>query len=184
MKILYLDTSIIIAFLKKADIYYNISEKIMNTPTLERVGSAITILEIFSVISRQFEDIEFDEVKTPNWDSLNESAKKALVSSYFLFKLPIKFYFCLGNEKYNIKNQDYVINIDFTKAFRISPFFALRSLDGLQIASALNLRDIKNIHIDYFVTTDKIILDQGKDIQKSTNLTIIHPEKLIDIEHL
>ena len=43
---------------------------------------------------------------------------------------------------------------------------------------------VKNVRIDYFVTTDSSILEQAKYIQELTNLTIIHPEKLVEIEHL
>lgn len=184
MKTLYLDTNIIIAFLKKGDNFNEVSNKIMNSEILERVGSAITIIEIASIISRQFEEIEFDETKTPNWDTLTALAKKALVTSYFLNILPIKFYFNVGNENYVIRDLIYKIHVDFTKAIQLSTFFSLKGLDNLQIASALNLRDIQNVQIDYFVTTDTDILNQAEAIQGQTNLTVIHPEKLAEIEYL
>ena len=184
MKIVYLDTNIIIASLKKDDIFYIISRKIMNTKILERVGSAITILEVSSILSKQFDEIEFDIQKIPNWDSLSLPAKKSLVTSYFINTLPIKFYFNSIDENFTIGNLLYKIHIDFSKALRISSFFSLNSLDNLQIASALNLRDIKNIKIDYFTTTDKNILDHAKAIQEQSNLTVIHPEKLGEIEYL
>jgi predicted nucleic acid-binding protein len=184
MKILYLDTNIIIAFLKKDDVFNTISTKLMNAKILERVGSAITILELSSIISKQFEEIEFDVKQIPDWDSLSLPAKKLLIISYFLDKLPIKFYFNSVDEGFPIGNLLYKVHIDFSKAIRISPFFPLKALDNLQIASALNLRDIKNIPIDYFITTDKSILDQAKVIQAQTNLTAIHPEKLSEIEYL
>jgi len=184
MKIVYLDTNIIISFLKKEDIFNEVSRKIMNSIILERVGSVITILEITSIISKQFEQIEFDITKTPHWDTLTLPAKKVLVTSYFLTITPIKFYFNLGNENYSVKDQIHKIHVDFTKSIQLSSFFLLKTINNLQIASALNLRDIQNIPIDYFVTTDNDILDQAKAIQEQTNLTIIHPEKLAEIEYL
>jgi predicted nucleic acid-binding protein len=184
MKIIYLDTNIIIAFLKKDDLFNTISKKIMNAKSLERVGSAITILEVSSILSKQFEEIEFDVERIPNWNSLSLPAKKILVTSYFIDKLPIKFYFNSIDEGFSIGTLLYKIHIDFSKAIQISPLFSLKALDNLQIASALNLRAIKNVQIDYFITTDKDILDEAKVIREQTNLTVIHPEKLGEIEYL
>lgn len=184
MKILYLDTCISISFLKSDDIFHKISKTIMSAKNLTRIGSPITLLELASVISRQFQNLKFDSSKIRDWDDLNLQERKSLITLYFLQQLSIKFYACLGNEKINIKNLDFLMHIDFSKAIRITPLFSLRTLDNLQIAAALNLRDVKNFKIDYFVTTDNVILEQSKNIQKETNLTIIHPEKLIDVEHL
>ncbi|MHA1300711.1 MAG: PIN domain-containing protein [Candidatus Helarchaeota archaeon] len=184
MKNLYLDTNIIISYLKKDDIFYNFSNKIMKEGNFERFGSAITLLEIASVISRQINNIEFDKEKIKNWKELNISEKRLFLFSYFITKIPIKFYFNSNIETYYIKNQNLNININFSKALRISPFFSLRALDNLQISAALNIRDLTNIRLDYFVTTDKLILDNAKKIQDLTNLTIIHSEKLIEIENI
>ena len=98
--------------------------------------------------------------------------------------LPIKFYYCSGSEKYKIKDEWIEFHLFFSKAYQIAPFFSLRTLDNLQIASALNLKEIRNIDIDYFATTDENILNQAKKILELTNLTIIHPKDLIKIEHL
>ncbi|MFX0133526.1 MAG: PIN domain-containing protein [Candidatus Hodarchaeota archaeon] len=184
MKNIYLDTNIIISYLKKDDIFNEFSKKIMKHRNFERISSAITVLEIASVISRQFNDIEMDKSKIKNWDELSIREKKSLIISYFIFKIPIKFYFNSNIEKYYIRNQNLDINVDFSKAIRIAPFFNLRALDNLQFAAALNIRDIKNIRLDYFVTTDDIILNNSKEIQKLTNLTVIHSEKLIEIEKI
>lgn len=45
MKILYLDTNIIVFYIKKEGKFKNSSMKLMNTNIFERVGSAITILK-------------------------------------------------------------------------------------------------------------------------------------------
>jgi len=184
MKNIYLDTSILISFLKSNDKYHKISKKIINANTFKRLGSPITVLELTSVISRQFNNLKFDTTNIKEWDKLNEQEKKSLIILYFLEKLPIDFYACLGNEKILLKNKDFNIQIDFSRAYRIAPLFPLRTLDNLQIASALNIRDIRNIRIDYFITIDKVILDLSKEIQKTVNLTIIDPETFMDIEHL
>ncbi|MHA1378663.1 MAG: PIN domain-containing protein [Candidatus Helarchaeota archaeon] len=184
MKNLYLDTNIIISFIKDDDIFNDFSTKIMAHKNFERIGSAITILEIVSVISKQFENIEISVAKIADWDKLSESEKKLLVTSYIISTIPMKFYFSTNNERFNIKNDYLDVNVDYSKAIKIAPFFNLRTLDNLQIASALNIRDIKNIRVDYFVTTDQIILDNSKKIQKLLGITIINSEKLIDIENL
>ncbi|NVM05180.1 MAG: hypothetical protein HWN67_22870 [Candidatus Helarchaeota archaeon] len=184
MKNLYLDTNVIISYLRKNDIFNDLSNKIMNYNNFERIGSTLTILEISSVISKQFDNIEINEAKIKNWDNLSIVEKKLLVIYYFTTKIPVKFYFTSNNEKFYIKDQDLSINVDFSKAIRIAPFFNLRTIDNLQLSSALNIRDIKNIHLDYFVTTDEVILDNAKEIQKLTHVTIIHSEKLIEIEKI
>jgi len=60
----------------------------------------------------------------------------------------------------------------------------MKTLDNRQIVSSLNPRNIINVEIDYFITTDKIILDRAKMIQEQTNLTDIHPGKSGKIEYL
>ncbi|MHA1279595.1 MAG: type II toxin-antitoxin system VapC family toxin [Candidatus Helarchaeota archaeon] len=184
MKNIYLDTSIIISFLKSDDTFHLTAKKIINAKTFKRIGSPITVLEITSVISRQFNNLKFDSTNIKEWNKLNEQEKKSLIILYYLEKLPIDFYACLGNEKIQLKRRDFRIQIDFSRAYRIAPLFPLRTLDNLQIASALNIRDVRNIRIDYFITTDKVILDVSKEIQKAINLTIIDPETFVDIEHL
>ncbi|NHI94610.1 MAG: PIN domain-containing protein [Candidatus Lokiarchaeota archaeon] len=184
MKIVYLDTCIIISYLKKDDKFHNISKIIMNASNLERIDSQITLIEIASVISRQFENIKFNDHELKGWEELNPHEKKATIILYLIEQLSINFYVNLGTEKLNLKNQDFKINIDFSKAFQIAPLFSLRTLDNLQLAACLNLKNVKNLKIDYFITSDELILNQSKIIQKLVDLTVIHPEKLIEIEHL
>lgn len=184
MKMIYLDTSIIISFLKKDDIFHNSAEKIMGAKNLEKIGSVITIVEIYSVISRQFDNLQFDSSTIQGWETLNHAEKITSITLFFMDQLSMRFYVCLGNEKILVQNQNFNIQIDFSRACRIAPLFPLRALDNLQIACTLNIRDIKDIEIDYFVTTDEIILNNAKNIKDLTDLTIIHPDTLIEIENL
>lgn len=184
MKNIYLDTAIIISYIKKDDIFYPLSKKIMDSNIINRIGSTITVIEISSVISRQFNNLEFSETKISNWNELNLVEKKSLIISYFLNILPIKFYYCSGSEKFKIQEKWIEFHLSFSKVYRIAPFFSLKTLDNLQIASALNIKEIRNVDIDYFVTTDETILNQAKKIQEMTDLTILHPKDLIKIEHI
>ena len=184
MKILYLDTCVLISYLKKDDIFHAFSKKIMNASNIERIGSSITLIETASVLSRQFLNLKFDKSKIDDWEELNLEERRALITRFLIEKIPISYYTTLGKEKIKINMQDMELHVDFSKAFKISPLFSLRTLDNLQISAALNLRDIKNLKIDYFVTTDREILNLSKVIKDSTNLTIIHSEKLVEIEHL
>ena len=143
MKILYLDTCILISYLKQDDIFHVFSKKIMNANNIESVGSSITLIETASTLSRQYPDLKFDKSEIDDWEELNLEEKKALITYYLIGIIPISYYTTLGKEKIKINKQDIELHVDFSKAFKIAPLFSLRTLDNLQISAALNLRDIK-----------------------------------------
>ena len=60
----------------------------------------------------------------------------------------------------------------------------IRTLDAIQIASAVEIKIYNNINLDYFVTNDGIILDHKQELyQKSRILPISTDDlaKLLDI---
>jgi len=186
MKHLYLDTNIIISFIKKGDIFNQVAEQIINYTDFRKISSVITILELASVISRQFNDFKMDVEKVKDWQNLNLYEKKAVILYYLLNKVPVQYYACKGYNNLTIFPGDFEleISIDFYKAIYIAPLSNLRTLDNLQIASAVNIRDILGIKIDYFITTDSLILENAKSIREYTHLTIIHPQKLVELENI
>jgi len=59
---------------------------------------------------------------------------------------------------------EYQIENTFTLAYNISPFIPLRTLDIIQIASALKIKSLGNIDVQYFITNDLTILNNASKI--------------------
>lgn len=63
-------------------------------------------------------------------------------------------------------------------ALRLASTLRLRTLDLMQIASALKIKLYCNIELEYFCTNDQTILDRANEIHQKTKILPIHAQDL------
>ena len=60
----------------------------------------------------------------------------------------------------------------------------LRTLDAIQIASAVEIKIYNKIDLEYFVTNDDIILAQKKELYQKSRILPISTDELVNIMDL
>lgn len=84
-------------------------------------------------------------------------------------------------EKTRFANLDFTLDANFSLAFRFGSSLSLRTLDLIQIASAINIKLYNKIPIDYFLTNDQQILENGADVRNATKILPISSDDLVNI---
>ena len=183
---LYLDTSAILSYYDKSSIFHENTVKLFHFPEMAFFSGMITVLEMESVIGRNIESfsLEIAPESKKIYKSLSNKEKIPIISHYFIKRLGISIESSSSIEICDINGKDYDIFSTFNLALRINREMKLRTLDAIQIASAVEIKIYNKIDLEYFVTNDGIILDRKQELyQKSRILPISTDElvKLLDI---
>ena len=180
MMIIYLDTSVILSYFDESSKFFPTTRKLLEFPDLELITGLITVLELESVLNRSFRSLsfQFDKRADKIFNSLAENEKISAIVEYFLKHLGITIESTASIEKYEISGKKIDIYNTFQTALRINRDLGLRTLDAIQIASAVEIRILNKINIEFFVTNDKIILDCKQKIYKKSRIVPISTDDL------
>ena len=181
MKSIYVDTSVLIAKYKPKDEIHSSSSTILSSNFFNFIISHISLVELTSVISRQFHFIELRDVLREKIEILNFKERVLLLVNYIVQEnnLSIVQYNNFENLPFLTQTQ---IFSDYSRAILQSTNTNLRTLDNLHFGAAKNIILTKNIHIDYFLTGDDEILTNKNKINKYFDFLIISPEDLVRLE--
>jgi len=178
---IYADTNILIAKYVPNDPFHKECEKISKMNNIKKIGSPITIVELFSTISRIYQKLK---VQIDNSDILNKASRNEIITaivSYILldWNLTVPF---LENENLVLVLKDFriVMKKEAFLAATLAPFIQLKTLDNMHIAIAKRLKE-EYIELDYFVTSDKGILNKRVIIKKYTEIEVVNPAEFIDL---
>jgi hypothetical protein len=183
---IYLDTSAIGSYFDQFNIFYEKTIKLFHFPDLQFFSGMITVIELESIISRNLDLFlkNADEKVQEILNKLKDSEKIPLIAQYCFKRLKIRLISPITIEKIDFNKSSYDILNTYNLTLKINRDLKLRTLDAIQIASAIEMRIYSNILIDYFVTNDLNILEKKQEIyQKARILPISIDEitKLLNI---
>ncbi|MBN2156484.1 MAG: PIN domain-containing protein [Candidatus Lokiarchaeota archaeon] len=178
--IVYLDTSVILSYFDESSTFFPTTQKLLKFPNLELITGFITVLEMESVINRSFSSLsfQFDKEADKIFDLLSKSEKISAITEYFLTHLEIRIESTASIEKYQMRGVKIDVYNTFQTALRINRDLGLRTLDAIQIASAVEIRILNKVNVEFFVTNDKIILQNKQNLFQKARIVPISSEDL------
>ena len=181
MKAIYGDTSVLIAKYKPNDELFEVSKEILQLRKFKPIISHISLVELISVISRQFKFFKFRREVAERMQILNYKEKV-----FFIMNFIIQDNDLLVVQHSSFENLPFItespIYTDYSRAIIINPDLKLRTLGNLHIASAKNISLLKHDNLHYFVTGDNEILSRKKEISEYLQTLVISPVDLIKID--
>jgi predicted nucleic acid-binding protein len=178
--IIYVDTNILIAAANNKDPFHSEAVKIFQQTDLEFITGIITILEFQTVIGSLWrsKSLQTNPTIAKHLKKLSEYHQIKAITEYFLSIYPIEVVAIPAIEKYKIKSQEYEINNTMALALKISPRIPLKTLDIIQIASALKIKMLSSKKIDFFLTNDMTITKNTNNIKQAVNFIPITSNEL------
>lgn len=181
MKTIYVDTSVLIAKYKPNDELFEVSQKILELRKFKSIISHISLIELVSVISRQFIYFKFKGEVGERMRLLNFKEKVLFSLNYIIQDNDLLVLQHNSFEKLPFITESQIY-ADYGRALILAPDTKLRTLDNLHIASAKNITLLKDEYLYYFVTGDNEILSKKKEISEYLGTLVISPFDLIKIE--
>ncbi|OLS19265.1 MAG: hypothetical protein HeimC3_46310 [Candidatus Heimdallarchaeota archaeon LC_3] len=179
MRILYIDTNVLLARWIKDDPFHNESVLIISAIENNQIKayfSTFGLCEIVSVVKRQEE--KFSSIFT----------NKNLISLAFLKKVRKIKNINIFNDKnilkVNISGQKTEISLTYWTAINIGAKTGLKTLDNIHIALSRIISTVTEDSVDFFITGDSGILQKAKEIKKMFNISVIDPSVLVKVEGL
>lgn len=177
-----MDTNVILSRYIRSDPYREAAKKIFSFEDVERY-SYVTLIELFSVVSRLLEEGAFRipqaiqrEIRHFKYDE-----KVQFLVAYFVkescIRIPFTYY---DYEALLLPPCEAVTPSLFVEICMLSSKLRLKTLDNLQIALALILRRTM-ADLDYFMTEGKQILNKRFKIEGSTGMNVVSPTELLDL---
>ena len=136
-----------------------------------------------SVIGRNIDsfNLETDPKSKKIYESLSNKEKIPIITHYFIKRLGISIESASTIEKCDINDKEYNIFNTFNLALRINREMKLRTLDAIQIASAIEMKIYNKINLEYFVTNDGIILDRKQELYQKSRILPISTDELVNL---
>lgn len=186
MKVVYLDTNLYISLIKSNDDNYSSIQKIISQPHLSFVTSTITLVELSSVLSREYDNLQLDLLI----DGLKKDkaeAKKAVEVILLIID------YLISKTKTTIISDPQIDFIDyFAHKFMMSPIYKiailesskirLRTLDLIHYAYSFHFNTILRTRVDYILSGDESFISNGRSYLGTKDFTFIDPETIIKLE--
>lgn len=186
MKVVYLDTNLYVSLLKHNDINFPLIQKIIKQTHLSFVTSPITIVELGSVIAREYENLDldflFDELEIEK-DNPNGSAEIILfLIDYLISQTKTEIISDPQIEQINYFKHQYMMNPIYKIAILDSSKIRLRTMDLIHYAYASYFNTIQRTRVDYLLTGDLTFISNGRSYKGTKDFTFIDPETIIKLE--
>ena len=180
---LYLDTSAIISFFDQNSEFHANAKKLFQHPRLELYSGIIAVLELESVISRNLGLFitNSDQEGKNLFKTLNDSEKIQIIAQYCFNRLGITLVAPVSIEKLDFNHTLYDITNTNHLSLQLNRELKFRTLDAIQIASAVELRIYSKISIEYFVTNDINILQNKQGLYQKARILPISTDELYEI---
>ncbi len=184
MKTAYIDTNVIISKIKPQDPFHSEAKRLFTQPYVRNISSSLFLVELKSVLSKQAPILVKNLPPKAKELSvgLNHSEKVELFFSFILETSNIEVLENPITEQLSIGSSSLKLTASYSIALRMASKTQLRALDNLHLAHLLLLERDANIHFDYLVTGDKMILNQRKMLNKLLEITVVTPKELESLE--
>ena len=166
-----------------SDSTYQINKCLLLLPDITFVTGIITLLEFQCVLGRMWREkkLELNEEMLKELNKLPEHHQIKAISRYCFKKFNVKIVSIQGIAKLNFNDEMYEIDKNFFTAYKISPKLTQRTLDSLQIATAINIKLYSNYNIEYFLTNDTNILKSSANIRTLTQIIPVSSEDMASL---
>lgn len=186
MKMVYLDTNLYIALIKHNDSNYSKIQRIIQQPHLSFITSTVTLVELSSVISREFNKLNLDYIREElHNDSIESIPPEEIIYfliDYLISKTKTKIISDSQIEILNYFSQEIRINPAYKIAILESSKIQLRTLDLLHYAYSMHFYSLQSAKIDYILSGDNNFISKGRSYPGTKNFTFIDPEMMIELE--
>lgn len=188
MKVVYLDTNIILGPIRHADSTYELVNQILEQNHFNFVTGTITLVELASVLAREKKMVNnfFKIILNNNFgtsvDSLNTENQIKLILEYLINLFQIKLLDDNFFEKFVLAKQEINILPQYNFAIYYAQVTQLRTLDQLHFITAYFNLIFNNLQIDYLVTSDINFLNKKEKLQKISKISVISLESFVDLE--
>ena len=188
MKTVYLDTNILLTLLRHTEADYQDVIELAKQKHLNFVTGTISIIELSSVLSREFnilkKGLQDHETSVPFKELVQfpKDEQLIVIIRFLLEWFHTSILDDLSPEIGLSTHSFFKINPVFRLASRQSHITELRSLDSVHFATAKLYDDILGIRIHYLVTADGNFLAKRAECQSVSNILIVNPQTLIDLE--
>ncbi|MHA1265808.1 MAG: hypothetical protein ACTSRS_11300 [Candidatus Helarchaeota archaeon] len=181
--ILYLDTNIILSYYDNQDPFQSQNKRIIEQRTLTCVTGFITIIEFESVIGRLWRNnqIQLNLNIEHQIQTFPLPIQIIIITETCFNRLPITILPVSSLEQFQFKGALHILENTFSLAYRLGPQIQLRTLDTLQISSAVKIKQYTNYDVEYFLTNDRNILKNKALIRTKTAIIPISSDELIMI---
>ena len=179
MKIVYIDTSILLAKWIGTDPFHNESKILLGAIEIGKIKgyfSTFGLCEVVSVVKRQEQKF-----------SLKLHTKQSVPILYLkkIRKIPnLQFFNDSNNLKVSIAGKPTEILASYWLTINNGSKTGLKTLDNVHLAISKVISTITGENVDYFVTGDGGILKKTKEIKKLTGISVVTPELVIQLEGL
>jgi len=169
---IYLDTNILLSKIKKNDPQFESISRIFEQPDLKFVCGFITILEFESNIHSLWisGEINLDTRIRNMLTDLSQYQQIRTISEFLLNQFPLQIIPVTGIDQIEINNIELNVENTLTMAYNLVPSLRLKTLDIIQLASAFKIKLYQNRPITYFLTEDKMILDNVVQIRHTIGI--------------
>lgn len=179
----YIDTNIVLSYYDDEDPFHDQSKVILEQQALTFTTGFITIIEFQSIIERLYRNnqLQFNLNIIQKIQNIPIPIQTIILTEACFNRLPIIIIPVSSVEIFQFKGIKHLIENTFSLAYRVGPQIQLRTLDTLQIVSAIKIKQYTNYNVEYFLTNDKNILNNGAIIRKKTNIIPISSYELLKI---
>jgi predicted nucleic acid-binding protein len=179
----YLDTNIILGFFDSNDYQFDQINQLFTQNDLIFFTAPITILEFKSKIGQLWNNklVHFDTEFENKLSELDENHRIDTITAFCFEQVNVEIISNTTIEQFVFNQKEYQLEDTLTLAIKIASHLHLRSLDLIQIISALKIKIYNKIEIQYFLTGDKKILDNANEIYKKTKILPIDCNDLLRI---
>ena len=173
----------ILSYYNTKDPYYTQAQLILGQQNLVFTTGFISVLEFESVIDRLWRNnqIELKLNIEQKIQHLPTPIQAIILTETCFNRLSIVIIPVSSPEIFRFKGREFSIENTFTLAYKIGPQVQLRTLDNIQIASAVKIKQYSSYDVEYFLTNDKNILNKGAMIRNITDIIPISSEALIKL---
>lgn len=188
MRQAYIDTNVILSLLRSKEKNYNSISSLTNLKNFAFYTGTMTIIEITSVLAREekifreallnlSKELEIRELISLSFE------EQILIIIEFLFKaFNVTVLDEPELENIEINGKKYNLPVVYKLAIKWVEKIKLRTLDLVHLMTMIYFKQIKDLNFNYFITNDSVILGFKLDIQSNTEIYVVDPEDLLNIE--
>jgi predicted nucleic acid-binding protein len=179
--LIYIDTNILIAFWNNKDKFFDQCQLILNQGDMQFVTSIYAVVEFESVMGRMWHknEIEFDESFMNVLGNLTEPQQIKMITKICFGKINVHIISIASIETFNFNNIDYHVENILQENYDVNAVLRLRTLDALHITTAFKIKQMTPLNLDYFLTNDQDILENGAIIRRTVNIIPVSTDELI-----
>lgn len=177
---IFLDTNILISFINTTDLFHTECKEILSKNHLNFIVGLLNLIEYRCVMNRMIteKNLKFDLALQKILNPLTAAQQIENLTEYIIAKIPLKIVTASTIENLQILEETYSTENGLILAYKLAKEIPVKTLDLMQICSALKIKFLSQVKIDLFLTNDKMMLDKKEIILKKTKIQLKSSQEL------